>query len=126
MKCEKEIDKTKFFRHMIEHYNEYQLLGMTSFIEQFINGKVICELELKSAPVGCSWQKNKGWWIQLPNYQEYMIDDYEVKPFNELATQVTAKFIESQLNKHMKKQFGLKYTLSRKKYFDSKENEIIK
>ncbi len=105
---------------MIDQYERYGLMGSTSFIERFAN-LVANKLTSKTAPVGVSWQKNEGWRIQLPNYHEYLVNDYECKPVNELANVHTAKFIEENLKIYMEKQFGLDYKVSRKKYFSSKE-----
>lgn len=125
MKSEKVIDKTKYFKYMIENHKQEGLLTSTSFVEIFVNN-INEKLGLRDCS-GVSWKgDDKGWWIQLGNYQEYLINDYECKLFNKSADAHVAIFIDGELESYMKKQFGLKYKVSRKKYFNSQEKEIIK
>lgn len=121
----KNVDKTKFFRDVIDNYKAYGFSSQTSFIERFVNKRIIQKLKLKQN-MGVSWKENEGWQIQLSTGGQFLVNDFECKPCNKLATDNVAKFIESELHDYMKNFFRLRYRVARKKYFALKENEMIK
>ena len=116
----KKIDNTKYFKYMIDNYQYKKLNGPSSFAEIFAS-LVNIELGLPNLYAVIWKGDNKGWFLQLGDYQEFLLNDYECKPCNDLCNARTEKFINLKLPKYMKKAFGIKYSISHKKYLDSKE-----
>ena len=123
MKTDKKFENTRYFRYMIDDYQHKKLNGPTSFAEIFAN-LINFQLDLPDI-YSVSWEgDNKGWLLQLGDYQEFLLNDYECKRCNDLCNSDTERLINQKLPQYMKKAFGIKYSISRKKYLDSKEKTL--